>query len=123
MYNLDNNLLLQISKYCNVNTLNNLSKINKQFRDLRLYRLFFGEIFNKRFGLVLIKEVNDYKTNYSYNMSDYIKDIIFSLNHPLNLNYRHHRKNKYFIGKSSNWYNIINYDLENTKNIGKIKKI
>ena len=117
---LDNTLLLQISKYCNIKSLNNISRVNKQFSGLRLYRLYYGEIFKKRFGLECIRDVKVYLN--MYHLNDYLKDLIYSLGYPRYNIYSYNRKIQHYMGYSSDWFMVTNYNFEKTKKYWKNKQ-
>ena len=111
---LDNSLLLQIAKYCEISSLNNISKANKQFRDLRLYRLYYGVIFKKRFGLECIRDVKVYKNDNTYHLNHYLKDLIITINSPFSIKPRI-SKISYEIGYASDWFSTTSNNLEKTK--------
>ena len=111
---LDNSLLLQIAKYCEISSLNNISKANKQFRDLRLYRLYYGEIFKKRFGMNCIHDVKVYKNDNTYHLNHYLKDLIISIGSTLCIKPRL-SSIAYKMGYASDWFSITRYNLEQTK--------
>ena len=117
---LDNSLLLQISKYCTIHSLYNMSLVNKQFNDLRLYRLYYGIIFKKRFGMDCLRDVKVYRN--MYHLNDYLKDIIYSIGYPKFNLFSYDRKIKYYMGYSSDWFIVTNYNFEKTKKYWKNKK-
>ena len=67
---LDNTLLFQIIKYCNIDDLKNLLYLNKNFESMRIYRLYLGIIAKNNYALTCINNINDYIKYDDYKLND-----------------------------------------------------
>ena len=114
MDKLNNALILQISKYLDINNINNFLKVNKYIHNIKLYKLFYGIIFKNRFGIDCIKSVNYYKNNFNYNLGDYLKDLLFCFNIDIAANKSIFSK-RYINGYSSESNTLISLSLNQTK--------
>jgi hypothetical protein len=121
MDKLNDSIILQIGKYCDIDDLNNFSKINKYINSIRLYRLFYGNILGKRFGLSCINDVKPYRRDGTYKLNHFLRDIILCFNDE-SISNGDPYNNKYIYGYSSDWYTLVNLTLEDTIAYWKNKK-
>jgi hypothetical protein len=108
---INDDLLLQFAKYCDIYSLNQLTIVNTQLNNLRLYRLYMGHIAVKEFGIDSISDIKYYKEKKMYNLAEYIKDIHYSLHLP---NETTHIEKKIIrnMGKASIWYGLTNFSYD-----------
>ena len=111
MDDLDSCIIFQICKFCDIKSLNNLTKVNLNFKNKRLYRLFIGKIANFSYGLDTLKEIHIYKDD-GYRLNDYLFDIIHIFHYDTTVGYYYRKKNLSYIGYSSNWYSLLNLSRE-----------
>jgi len=114
MEQLDDSIILQVAKFCDLTELNSMNKVNHQMYLLRLYRLFLGYNPKNNLGMDLIKNIKEFKDEYKYTLGDYLEDILYSLNLTNSKNLC--SKSRPLIkGWYSEWRIITSYSLERTK--------
>lgn len=114
MNRLNEDLLFQIIKYCDMDEIINMKYVEKRINKMRLERLYIGIMAKDNFGINCIYNVKYYKEYENYTLNEYLRDILYVLQ-VKTPNLKPQTANKTFSTKQSSWYMLFSYSLNQTK--------
>ena len=114
MNELNEDVLFQIIKYCDIDDTINMKYVEQRINKMKLERLYIGILAKTSFGFNCMKNIKYYKEYDNYTLNEYLRDLI----HVLNLQSPTSKANvisKTMVSKQSSWYMLFSYSLIQTK--------